>query len=138
MEKRPLKAWLAENLERVEPGLTLVGSQFQTGGAGRIDILARDASNNFVVLELKRDKASDAALGQLLRYLGWIRLNLSETDVVRGFVIGDSIDQNMEYAILAHDALGDLCKLLSFRDIGVRLRIVRTKNRCRAWVEDLR
>ena len=133
-----IEEWLTENLERVEPGLTLVGSQFQTSGAGRIDILARDASNNFVVLELKRDKASDAALGQLLRYLGWIRLNLSETDVVRGFVIGDGIDQNMEYAILAHDALADLCKLLSFRDIGVRLRITRTKNKCRARVEDLR
>ena len=132
-----MEAWLVGNLERIEPGLTLLGSQFETSGAGRIDILARDARNNFVVVELKRDKASDAALGQLLRYLGWIRLNLSETDVVRGFVIGNDIDQHMEYAILAHDALSDLCNLRRFRDLGVRLHIRRTKNTCRAWVEDL-
>lgn len=133
-----MESWLVENLERIESGLTLHGSQFETSGAGRIDILARDASNNFVVVELKRDKASDAALGQLLRYLGWVRLNLSETDVVRGFVIGNDIDQHMEYAVLAHDALSDLCNLRRFRDLGARLHVRRTKHKCRAWVEDLR
>lgn len=132
-----MEAWLVNNLERIEPGLTIVQSQYETSGAGRIDILARDARDDFVVVELKRDKASDAALGQLLRYLGWVRLNLSESDVVRGFVIGEDVDPHMEYAILAHDVLDDLCKLRRFSDLGARLRIRRTKNKCRAWVEDI-
>lgn len=132
-----MESWLVNNLERIERGLTLVQSQYETSAAGRIDILARDARDNFVVVELKRDKASDAALGQLLRYLGWVRLSLSETDLVRGFVIGEDVDPHMEYAILAHDVLDDLCKLKRFSDLGARLRTRRTKHKCRAWVEDL-
>ena len=132
-----IEDWLVEHLERIEPGLSLIERQYETSSAGRIDILARDIDDNYVVVELKRDMASDAALGQLLRYLGWVRLNLSDTDSIRGFVIGSDVDKHMGYAIQAHDVLTSLCNLRKYGDLGVRLKVKRAANDCRAWVEDL-
>ena len=131
-----IEDWLVDHLDRIEPGLELIGRQYETSNAGRIDILAQDSDRNHVVVELKRDKASDVALGQLLRYLGWVRLNLSETDEVRGFVIGSDIDKHMGYAIRAHDLLPSLCNIMQYDDLGVRLRVRRTADSCHAWVED--
>ena len=132
-----IEDWLVEHLERIEPGLSLIGRQYETSSAGRIDILARDSDDNYVVVELKRDMASDAALGQLLRYLGWVRLNLSGPNSIRGFVIGKDVDKHMGYAIQAHDVLTSLCNLRKYGDLGVRLKVKRTANDCNAWVEDL-
>jgi len=41
-----------------------------------LDILAKDPAGKFVVVELKRDKASDVAVGQILRYVGWVRIKM--------------------------------------------------------------
>lgn len=46
--------------------------EYQTD-VGRIDILAVDQDDNFVVFELKLNKGVDNAMGQLLRYMGWIK-----------------------------------------------------------------
>lgn len=132
-----IEDWLVGHLDRIEPGLELIERQYETSSAGRIDILAQDSDCNHVVIELKRDKASDVALGQILRYLGWVRLNLSESDEVRGFVIGSDIDKHMGYAIRAHDVLPRLCNIKRYEDLGVQLRVRRTVDDCRAWVEDL-
>jgi hypothetical protein len=40
---------------------------------GRIDILAVDACGAFFVIELKRNRSSDETMGQLLRYMGWVK-----------------------------------------------------------------
>ena len=82
--------------------------------------------------------ASDAALGQLLRYLGWVRLNLSKPNSrVRGFVISSDIDRNMGYAVQADVVLQRLCCLVQYRELGIRLVVNRDGNDCRAWVEEL-
>ena len=132
-----LEKWIVENLERIEPGLSLVERQYEASQAGRMDILARDREGNYVVIELKRDMASDEALGQLLRYVGWTRRHLAG-DAVRGYVIGDEIDKHMEYAIDAHDALGEICKLRTYGDLEVQLKIKGAGKRLKASVEDLR
>ena len=132
-----LESWLADNLQRLEVGLEFVGRQFETNDAGRIDILAKDAKSNYVVIELKRDKASDVALGQLLRYLGWVRMHLGNGNSVRGFVVGDEIDDRMVYAILSSEAVESLCKLKQYKDLGVKLVIERSADNCLAWVEEL-
>ena len=132
-----IENWLINHLDRIEPGLVLVGRQYETSSAGRIDVLALDRKSNYVVVELKRDMASDVALGQILRYLGWVRLNLSEQKPVRGFIIGKDIDRHLGYAIEAHDMLPSLCNPLRYGDLGARLKIRRTAKDCRAWVEDV-
>ena len=132
-----LETWLVGNLGRLETGLSLVGSQYQTNEAGRIDILAIDTNEQYVVIELKRDKASDVAMGQLLRYMGWVRMHLAQGESARGFVVGDSIDDRMVYAILAHDELDKICELKRYSDLGVELRTHRSQDDCRAEVVEL-
>ena len=133
-----LEAWLTQNLQRLEEGLTLKGQQFETEDAGRIDILARDKNDGYVVVELKRDKASDSALGQILRYIGWVRLNLlSDDEMVRGYVVGDRFDDKITYAILSNDAIDAMCRLIDYGHLGVRLKVSRSKKGCDAHVVEI-
>jgi hypothetical protein len=68
---------------------------------GRIDILAKDVeSNNFVVIELKKGRESDQVIGQLLRYMGWVKENLCEPNQdVTGYVICKDIDERLRLAV---------------------------------------
>ena len=69
--ERDLHTYLASRVSEIESGLTLVenGVEHQTE-AGRIDLLARDANNHLVVVELKAGKAKDNALGAVIRIRG--------------------------------------------------------------------
>ena len=68
---------------------------------GRIDILARDSNNNsFVVIELKKGRESDKVVGQVLRYMGWVKENLCEKgEDVKGLIICKEIDESMVCAL---------------------------------------
>lgn len=103
--ERDLQRYLAENLECVEPGLKLYdveginGIEFEAGGGRRIDILAVDKGGAFVVLELKVSKGYDRVVGQLLRYVNWIRLNLAEPGQrVRGIIICRTMSEDLRLA----------------------------------------
>lgn len=75
------------------------GQQFPAG-TWSIDFLAVDREKNeFVVIELKRGKTSDAAVGQVLRYMNWVRENLAEQNQnVQGIIIASEIDESLRYA----------------------------------------
>ena len=132
-----LEDWLEYNLDRLEPDLIFLERQYETVDAGRLDILARDSHGNYVVVELKRDMANDKALGQLLRYMGWVRMNLVVNSEVRGYVVGDEIDEGLIYATLAHDTIDRICKTRSYAQLQVRLETHRTTKDCSAIVVDL-
>ncbi len=92
---------LEHRLDLLEEGLVLHvedgkrGRQFATE-RGRIDLLARDKDQNWVVIELKRERAGDKVIGQTLRYLGWVRQNrLRSNEHARGFIVGKPIDRNL-------------------------------------------
>lgn len=63
-----LQAALAERPELLEPGLRLEARELLTR-AGGIDLLCRDSAGTLVVVELKRNRASQAAVTQLKRYV---------------------------------------------------------------------
>lgn len=65
---------------------------------GRIDILALDESDHFVVIELKLSRGADHALGQLLRYMGWINAKMSQGKSVKGVIVAGGIDDKLQYA----------------------------------------
>lgn len=94
--ERDLHSYLAARVSEIESGLKLVenGVECQTE-AGRIDLLARDANNHLVVVELKAGKAKDGALGQLLGYMGC--LSVSESDV-RGILVASMFDPRVVFA----------------------------------------
>ncbi|MCY1460399.1 hypothetical protein D9M71_779550 [compost metagenome] len=52
--------------------------EYEAGGGRRIDILAVDRNGAFVVIELKVSPGYDRVIGQLLRYMNWVRRDLAE------------------------------------------------------------
>lgn len=103
--ERDLQRYLAENLECIESGLRLYesdgirGFEFDAGGGRRIDILAVDRLGALVVLELKVSKGYDRVVGQLLRYVNWIRQNLAEPGQrVRGIIVCRSMSEDLRLA----------------------------------------
>lgn len=75
------------------------GRQFPAG-TWSIDFLAIDKKDNaLVVIELKRNQTSDATIGQLLRYMGWVQENIAQANqAVRGIVVAKEIDDSLRYA----------------------------------------
>ena len=109
--EKDLQNFLAKNLHTLEPNLRLYedegirGIEFPAGGRF-IDILAIDSNNNLVVIELKVSKGYDRVVGQLLRYMAWIRLNHAEEgQKVRGVIIARDISEDL---LLACSGLSDL------------------------------
>lgn len=76
---------------------TLISQQYITP-VGRMDILAKDKkSGSYVVIELKRNQTSDDTIGQITRYMGWVKQELGD-DGVKGVIIAGSYDQRLDYA----------------------------------------
>lgn len=108
--ERDLRNYLAKNLSVIEPGLKLFeeeginGIEFPVGGRF-IDILALDSKGAFVVIELKVSRGYDRVVGQLMRYMAWIRKNQAEPDQkVRGIIVAREISKDL---LLACSLLAD-------------------------------
>jgi hypothetical protein len=75
------------------------GALFNTP-AGTIDFLAVNKNtSDFVVIELKVGKVSDSAIGQILRYMGYVKENLAGDKNVRGIILAEEIDDKAKYAL---------------------------------------
>jgi len=76
------------------------GRQFPAG-MWSIDFLAVDnETDELVVIELKRGRSSDAAVGQTLRYIGWVREQIAKPDQgVVGIIVCQTIDDALRYAV---------------------------------------
>jgi hypothetical protein len=87
-----------------EPGDEMAGYEYPTG-VGRIDILARHKERPaWLVVELKRHRAADQVLGQVLRYMGWVKLHLAEPgELIQGLIIAPDVDQSLMCALQALD-----------------------------------
>lgn len=98
--ERDLRDYLAKNLMLIEPSLRLyteegvTGVEFPVGGRF-IDILAVDREG-YVVIELKVSKGYDRVVGQLLRYVSWIKQHHAESGQrVRGIIIAKQISEDL-------------------------------------------
>jgi restriction system protein len=80
----------------------IVGQQYPTD-TGPIDILAVSKDKKrLLVLELKRGRASDVVVGQILRYIGYIQEQVAEQDqTVEGVVIALEADPRLKWALSA-------------------------------------
>lgn len=77
------------------------GIEFSTA-VGPIDILAIDQQTNaLVVFELKRGRTPDHVIGQIARYMGWLKSTIAKDVEVRGVIVAKQIAQNLRYAIQA-------------------------------------
>ena len=105
-----LRDFLAENIFLVEKGLTLIGKEYDTREAGRIDLLCKDKNGYHVVIELKKGRIGHEVVGQALKYIGWVQKNLNKK--TRGIVVVNEPDDKLLYAALP---IGDLVKIKYYK-----------------------
>lgn len=108
MEKH-LEDFLVENWAQTELGAEYdifeengekIGQQYQTD-TGPLDILAISKDKKrLLVVELKKGKASDVVIGQILRYMGYVREELVEDgQTVHGAIIALEDDKRIRRAL---------------------------------------
>jgi hypothetical protein len=100
-DRTPLAKTLSIHEEDQEEAI-----EFSTG-VGEIDILARDRANrDWVVIELKKGRSDDAVVGQILRYMGWIRKHKAQgVENVRGIIITGGASDKIKYALYASEGI---------------------------------
>lgn len=86
---KPLRLYVDDN--------GVEGIEYRTS-VGRIDILAMDENEDFVVLELKLSRGIDTTVGQLLRYMGWLRSEYPDKKV-SGVIVAENFDEKIKYAV---------------------------------------
>jgi len=87
-KEKLLEDLLSANLSHLGiPNLKLVknGRQYKTD-VSNIDLLAID-KKGYIVIELKKGRTEDEAIGQVLRYMGWVHEHLSPDKEVRGVIV---------------------------------------------------
>lgn len=72
------------------------GIEYNTKEVGVIDILCIDQNKDFVVIEIKKFKESDKVVGQIQRYMGWVKKNLAMDKKVRGIIIIQNQEDDYE------------------------------------------
>ncbi len=76
-----------------------LGVRYRTK-AGEIDFLCIDPKGNFVVIELKRDKAPDRVVAQVDRYIAWVKKHLAQPNQrVYGLIIAKRFDQRLFHTL---------------------------------------
>jgi restriction system protein len=93
-----------------------VGQQYATD-AGPIDVLAISKDKKrLLVVELKRGRATDVVVGQLLRYMGFVKEQIAEDDqTVEGAIIALEDDQKMRWALLSVPSISFYRYEISFK-----------------------
>ncbi|MHA2069190.1 MAG: endonuclease NucS domain-containing protein, partial [Candidatus Thorarchaeota archaeon] len=97
-----LEHFFAQNPQAIEDGLIFIDKQVTTE-VGRLDVLCEDSAGDLVVVELKKGRTSDKVVGQISRYIGWVKENLAERGQgVRGLILVGKKDKKLEFAAKAH------------------------------------
>jgi len=104
LEEFLVKNWsatkLGKNYDIYHDEGELIGQQYRTD-TGPMDILARRKDGKeLLVVELKKGRASDAVVGQVQRYMGFVQAVLAEPDqMVRGCIIALEDDLRLKRAL---------------------------------------
>lgn len=90
-----VRRFLARNLHLVEPGLRphpdYPEVEEYVTDVGRLDLFCEDAAGRPVVIEVKAAEPTDQAVGQIARYLGWIKETYPDAPGVRGVLLAPSV-----------------------------------------------
>lgn len=104
-----LRHLVVEQPTLLEPGLTIyvdesgseAGGQFETD-IGEIDLLGRDEEHGWVIVMVADSPADNDIIQGTLHRIGWVRKHLAESgDSVRGIVLIERLDEELEYAAAA-------------------------------------
>ena len=107
---------LATSLEiMVDKDGDSVGEQYPTS-VGPIDLLCRNKDGSgYTVVELKRRQTNDDTVGQVARYMGWVKKNLlKEGQSVRGLIICPEADEKLMTALTVVPSIDVFTYTVSF------------------------
>lgn len=103
-----LRDFLASNLNTIDLGDKRVhlfhdksgrrGVEFPTG-VGFVDVLAEDDDGALYVFELKRAVSPDRAVGQVARYMGWLKNNGYGDRKIYGVIVSKTVSEKLKYAL---------------------------------------
>lgn len=98
-----------------------IGRQFPAG-TWSIDFLAIDSdTGDFVVIELKKGKTSDAVVGQTLRYISYVREEIAQANQkVRGIIVAREIDDGLRYSLKSTPSIQAKSYQVSFKLLEAR------------------
>jgi len=104
--EKEIEDYYVRNISEIDENIEVVkspsyGRQFSTH-IGPIDILCIDKlTKEYVICELKRGQTSDETVGQLLRYMGWVKKHLEVSNKnVRGILVGSNFNEKLDYSLL--------------------------------------
>jgi len=100
----------------------VIGSHYRTGEVGEIDVLAKHRTNDaWLVVELKRNQTSDETVGQVLRYMGWVRRKMAgKKGVVQGLIICSEVDEKLRYALSDQPLIKCMTYKVDFKLTGMK------------------
>ena len=52
-----------------------------------------------MVFELKLSRGPERAMGQVLRYMGWVQKHLARGQQVTGVIVASHVDEKLKYAV---------------------------------------
>lgn len=113
------KTELGKKYDIFEENGEFVGQQYQTD-TGAIDILAVSKNRKEVlVIELKRGRTSDVVVGQIQRYMGYVKEELLEKgQTVKGMIIGLEADNKLRRAL-------SVCQNIDFYRYQIDFKLVK-------------
>lgn len=120
-----LEDFLIENWNKLDLGQKynileedgdIVGQQYITP-IGRIDILAKSKDGKeWLVIELKKGKSSDQVVGQILRYMGWLRKEkVTQGESIKGLIVLGEDDERVKYALSSLSDISLMTYSVSFK-----------------------
>jgi len=106
LEEKYYQKLIHRNFKKIFPNFEYFDPEYQNiheghydSEAGTMDFLCKDKKGDFVVIELKI-VSSDKALGQICRYMGYVKENLcDDNQKVKGIIISENNDLQLDYAI---------------------------------------
>lgn len=123
LEEFLVKNWrhteLGKKYDIFEDNGEIVGQQYPTD-TGPIDILAISKDKKTIlVIELKRGQATDVVVGQIQRYMGYVKEELSDKgQSVKGIIIGLDADLKLKRAL-------SVCPDIEFYSYQISFKLVR-------------
>lgn len=119
-----LEAFLVGNWKSINWGRLLRISEGPDGASGhqfvtpigRLDFLCIDqVTDALVVVELKRGRPSDMVIGQIARYMGYVRSHLAiPGQSVEGLIVTSEADDALRYAVAAFPGLALMTYQVTF------------------------
>jgi hypothetical protein len=93
-DKNSLRGILIKNIGIIEEGIEII--EKENGFKNKIDILAKDKENNYIVIELNEGRGDENLIGKLLMNKNLIQKNEGEDfKKVRGIIISNEITENL-------------------------------------------